>query len=329
MKTFAAWLAILLACAGLAGCAGMPAGPVAEEQATTAAGYGRVFGRIVYVEDGKEKTWSTGTFALEVLPVYVRNLATGQMQRMEIKGDGSFLWPLPAGEHVLVSYHLTGPLRSGRLWTRFAIPAPGQAVYIGELRIELNRGRFALSVADHYDAALEKVRPQLAASANAPLRQLMQLEAPVGRFERLAGACAEMWGVPCENKILGVEPVAPAGATQGYPAVASLTPLLEWKPAGKPGIHYDVAVYESLTLTLDVPGAPRARGALLEYAEDLAEPRYQLTKPLPPGRKYDWSVRMRQGSTVSNWSTASYFAFFVVGWASGTGLWFGLATPEK
>jgi len=42
-----------------------------------------------------------------------------------------------------------------------------------------------------------------------------------------------------------------------------------------------------------------------------------------------WSVRLRNGDTVSSWTTTSYFAFFIVGSARGSGQWYGFTTPDK
>jgi hypothetical protein len=248
---------------------------------------------------------------------------------MEIKGDGSFMWPLQAGDYVIVAYHGMGSVGTGRLWTTFSIPQPGQAVYIGDLRIEASGSLYRFAVEDQYEEALKKVERRLAEGKLEPVKALMQLERKIGTYNRVRGLCAQGWGIKCDGGFQGVEPVVPAGATRGYPLAASVTPRLEWKPSDKEGITYDAAVFESLTLTVDMPGAPRMRGALVAYAEGLPEPRFQVPTPLQPAKKYDWSVRLRDGDTVSTWSVSSYFTYFVIGWASGTGQWFGLSTPSK
>jgi hypothetical protein len=46
----------LAASLGLAGCAQQP---VEEAAATTEAGYGRAFGRVEFVEEGKEAVWTS------------------------------------------------------------------------------------------------------------------------------------------------------------------------------------------------------------------------------------------------------------------------------
>jgi hypothetical protein len=308
-------------------CEAVPTRPVTEKEATAAVGYGRAFGRIVVVQDGKEKTWSTALFATDVLNLYVRSTATGRMQQMQMVGDGSFVWPLQAGDYVIVAY-ADSAKGAGRLWTTFSIPQPGQAVYIGDLRIvETTGSRYGFFVEDQYEEALKKVEPQLVEGKLEPVRGLMKFEQDVGTYNRVRGVCAQEWGITCDKQVLGVEPVLPVGALTGYPIVPDLTPLLEWKPSIWKHFTYDVAIYESLLI--GAPGAPRVRGALVTYAQGLIEPRFKVSEPLEAGKNYEWSVRLRDDDTVSTWSVTNYFVFFVVGSVSSRGQWFGLSTPTS
>jgi hypothetical protein len=108
-------------------------------------------------------------------------------------------------------------------------------------------------------------------------------------------------------------------------------PSFEWKPSTAEGVTYDIAIYESLPLTAfdSLPGAAKQRGKLAAYVEGLQEPKFQPGTPLQPNKRYFWSVRLRNGDLVSGWSTSSYFAFFIVGWATGSGDWFGFTTPDS
>jgi len=309
----------------VAACGEMPVKPAAEEGATVEAGYGRAFGRVVYVEDGKPREWKWG----EELAIFIRLQPAGPLQRMAIKGDGHFFWPLLAGDYVIAGYSVVGPPRSGRLWLSFSVPRPGQGVYIGDLRIEIQRGRYRFSVEDQYAQALAKVESRLSAARQAPVKSPMTPEVLQETVRGVWPICAERSGVTCDKNLQGVEPVQPPGTGTSFVTVASLTPLLEWKPSGKEGFTYDVAMYESLSIAGNVPGALRIRGTRVAYAEGLREPRYQLSTPLAPNTRYEWSVRLRDGENVSTWTTTSYFAFFVVGWAAGSGQWFGLDTPAQ
>jgi hypothetical protein len=322
-----AWVlgAISVLAAIVAACGEMPVKPASEESATIEAGYGRAFGRVVYVENGKVREWKWG----EELALFIRPLPGGPLQRMAIKGDGRFFWPLRAGDYVIAGYSVLGPPRAGRLWLGFSIPKPGQGVYIGDLRIETGRGRYHFGVEDRYEDALAKAQPQLAAAKLAAVTLPMTPEVQQETVKGVWSICAERSGVTCDKSLQGVEPVQPPGTAKSFVTVASLTPLLAWKPSSKGGFTYDIAVFESLSLAGDVPGALRIRGTRVAYAEGLREPRYQLSKPLAANTKYEWSVRLREGDNVSTWTTTSYFAFFVVGWAAGSGQWFGIETPAR
>ena len=45
--------------------------------------------------------------------------------------------------------------------------------------------------------------------------------------------------------------------------------------------------------------------------------------------KYEWSVRVRDGDTVSTWSTTSQFTFLIVAAVFTHGDWFSLSTPAR
>ena len=149
---------------------------VAEDAAAAApAGYGAAFGRIVVIEDGKEKDLSGGLFGIAELNLRLRSVATGETQLIGVKGDGSFHWPMKPGEYVIASLHYEA--KSVRVWMSFSVAQPGLAVYVGDLRIESERGGVRFRVLDEYETALQR-----------PVRPLA--DAPKARFTRvIRGAC--------------------------------------------------------------------------------------------------------------------------------------------
>lgn len=320
--------AAALAAGALNGCAQMPAGsagPAAAQSdgAARQASGGEVFGRIVFVIDGKEKDWGTGFFS-DGFALAVRSLDRDEVKGYRIKGDGSFAWTLPPGRYVIAAYRQA--TTTGRLWVQFQVPQAGHATYIGDLRIVTDKSRFRFGVEDAYDAGLARNAEALRAAGLTPDKQLMQTEPPLGSFDSVWGVCAARGGLQCSSGLLGVEPLL-AGSTSSHPAVDSLTPLLEWKPSSRADMRYDVAVYETVSLSSMDFGIGSQRGPLVAYAQGLSEPRYRVPTPLQPGREYDWSVRLRDGDSVSSWSTSGYFAFFVIGYVSQHGRWFGFTTP--
>jgi hypothetical protein len=327
MKTLAALLAVLLsACA---------APTIDEKTATAEAGYGRVFGRIEFVEDGKEAVWD-GSLVAGELALFVRAVGAAKIEHFEMTGDGSFYWPLRAGEYELVGLQLRrkfrtpGPGINARLMLRFSLRQPGQAVYIGHLRVEWESSGYRFAVHDRESSALDQVRDRLASAKLQPSKELMRAEDP-GRFKQVTAICSASWGTHCDLTHQGVRPLQPDGTAWTFSEVRTLTPLLEWEPSSRSGVAYDIAIYESLSFAYGLKSVTGLRGTRVAYVEGLREPRY--TARLQPGRKYEWSVRLREGDTVSDWSTTSY-AFVVptpmlIGAGWGWGRYFGIATPNK
>src|SRR4051812_28059778 len=304
--------------------------PVEDSVATAAAGYGRAFGRVEYVEGGKVVAMSAGFLESTSLKLFVRSLRTAKIQYMDIAGDGSFVWPLETGEYVIVGFQFlrlkgSRSSRSGRMMATFSVPQAGQAAYVGDLRIDR-----AYRVIDDYDQALARVAAKLADGNFQPVKSMLRFERPPGRYSAVVPVCNERWELPCGEEYKGVEPVEPravllTGALR-FPTTKSLAPLLEWKPASRAGVTYDVVIHESLSLQYGMAGVDGLQGAVVAYAEGLAEPRF-TPAPLEPGRRYQWSVRLREGDLVSSWSSVTYNLFILVAGASGSGQAFGFETP--
>jgi hypothetical protein len=316
----------LFSLAVLASCGDVPQQPASMARDAL---LGYAVGRIQTVENGEEKTHRPGLFPVNPFDVYLRSASTGQVDRRELEGDGSFVWQLTPGSYEIAGFQAYAPLRVGRVWTRFQVPEAGRGVYVGTLRLEVARVGHRFRVEDRFEETMAAVQPRLPAEAGVPTKALMNAEVPPGGVAPVWSICAERGGLVCDRSLQGVAVIQPAGAEQGTPLVDSPTPQLEWKPAPHPGLTYDVAVYESIVLSA-APGFTRTlRAPIVAYAQALAEPRWQVSPPLRPGRRYEWSVRLRDDNDVSTWSTAGYFTFFIVGFTSGSGNWFGLTTPKR
>lgn len=293
-----------------------------EPVATARSGPGAVFGRFAVTENGKEADLG---FLAGDLTVRVRSLKTDETQSISVRGDGSFHWSLSPGDYVIQA--LSFRSSNVRLWTSFTVPESGKAAYIGDLSVMFDQGNFRFNLADRFDE-----RQKQAAGKAEPVKAIMRPEErPGAPYRGIIPVCSDYWGLGCDRNHQGVVPVSPAGADEGYPVSSSLAPLLEWKPSKTEGVTYELAIYEAFLLPgyIDVPKAQRDRGKLILFKDGLLEPRYQLETPLPPGRKYMWSVRLRSLQTVSTWSTWSYAVFLLVAGRSGYGVWFGFETPGK
>ncbi len=106
-----------------------------------------------------------------------------------------------------------------------------------------------------------------------------------------------LWGllavVACsKTTVHGVTPIAPEAGF--FPVVESLQPTFRWEPVADSNARYDFVIFESY----DYPVV----GRKVYYREGLQEPEHTLEVSLQPDRKYYWSVRVRHGEHVSEWS---------------------------
>jgi hypothetical protein len=319
---------LLAAMTVLGGCAHRAEDAVAPFEPRESA----VFGHLRLIENGKDVTWGSLFPSTDTLTLFVRPAGGGAMQYIDVPADGHFFAFLQRGEYTVLGFELarSGAARStrvARLMTRFTVSQPGQAFYVGALRMEARGGASRIQVLDEYDAALTRAQERITAAKLAPAKTLMALESPVGRYARITSICAASWAIECDANYQGVRPLQPEGTERRYVQVQGRTPLLQWKPSAKPGTTYDVAIYESLQFKHGVFGEVHGlRGSLVAYAEALTEPRY-VPPPLEPGKLYQWSVRLRDGDTVSSWSTTSHSSNVVIAASRSSGRYFTFATP--
>jgi len=307
---------------------------------------GAAFGRVQYLQDGAEVTFESSPrlapfIRQDVLRIVVRPAAGGEAHSVPVESDGSFYLPLPAGEHLLIGYQRTwsqdwkDPLRrysAGRIMAPLSV-TKREAIYLGDLRIE-RRGRAArIDVLDQEESTRQRLAPRLAEGKLTLRKALARPEQQPGRFARVTAICGGSWAIACDGNHHGVRPLQPNALAWTYPQVDSVTPSLEWTPSSRAGVTYDVALYEYI----EGFGSPQGLlGPLVAYAERLQDPRY--TPPaLKRGQGYRWSVRLRDGDTVSSWSTTSQTAvlpavlpgmFFLTG-GSSSGQIFGFETPPR
>jgi hypothetical protein len=328
-------LGLAASAALLVSCAVKP--PVSEEEGSVASGYGRVFGRVQYTYDGAPAELGLALLGSHDVTLFLREAGGEELQYLQPERDGSFSWPLKPGNYVLIGLaagRSAGSYREGtnrRYMAPVSVPEAGVAVYIGDIRIASRGGRYAIDLVDDYDETLKRMQPLLASGRFRPVKALLRPERPPGRYKAVQPICSGAWGVACSDANQGVEVVAPVGPGMTFPTTETLTPLLEWKPSARSDVTYDLVVYESLNFeyALGRQRVSRMLGALAAYAEALPEPRFVPPAALPPGRKYEWSVRVRSGDTVSTWSTTSFSLNLLIAGRRSSGQLFGFETPAK
>lgn len=319
----------------LVSCAAQP--PVSEEQGTVAAGYGRVFGRVQYSYKGVPTEIGIVFLGSHDVTLFLRQAGSDELHYLKPERDGTFSWPLKPGDYVLVGIAARRTAGNFQEWTSrrymapISVPEAGTAVYIGDIRVALRADGYRIALLDEYDTTSKLMRPRLESGKFRPLKSLMRPERAPGHFKAVRPVCAPDWGLTCTDRYRGVELVGPVQFGATFPTTASLTPALEWKPSARKDVTYDVAIYESLSFVYEFGGSrvERMLGSQAAYAEGLTEPRFVPATALQPGKKYEWSVRLRSGDTVSTWSTTSFSLNLIIAGRGQSGSFFGFETPSK
>jgi hypothetical protein len=310
-----------------AGCASVPevqgVDPAKTDQAI-------VFGKVVVIEDNKvQKLGMTldgiDSFRLLVLPPEKSHASV-----YEIAPNGKFFWGLTPGEYTLLGceYNKGTSVRGNRLWRTFTVPPDASSLYVGDLYLFMDKGRCLTGVKDDYENALVAYRAQFPQRQDLPGKGLIGSPEKLGSYTKVKQICAPEWGVECDRNSQGVKPISPQLSGTEPITVDGLAPRFAWEPSTDTDVAYDLVIFEAASyrrgsLTQYMPGRQ------VKYVEGLSSPSYAMEEELKPGTRYFWSVRLRRGDTISNWSTYGYFHFYLVAWATGGGHWFSFVTPGE
>jgi hypothetical protein len=121
----------------------------------------------------------------------------------------------------------------------------------------------------------------------------------------------------------GVKPVHPkAGNPDSPDVVESLQPTFQWEPYPD-AAAYDLIVWNRIKKGAFSEGADKA----VYYREGLKDTTHRMETPLKPDSEYLWSVRVRRGTSVSNWSLYEYSVDVAV-YGSSTKQPFVFKTPK-
>lgn len=311
----------------LLGCATSPTiNDVAEIKENTQI----VFGSVEVYNNGKQETWGikfTGHnyFFLTILPSNTNEAITYKLDK-----DGVFFWALPAGEYTLLGYYWEdhNEQRTGYIGAKFSVPETGPDVYLGTIKFQGINAFLVSQFLDKYDEIVKLYDTSFPSRKGTAVKQLLEPPQPVGNVSLYRDVCHDDWKIGCKKTFRGVTPISPEVTQLGFPKVKNLTPEFRWEPSAKQDISYDFILYEAAIFA--VSGAVASlymRGRVVAYAEDLKEPYWQPEGQLKPDTRYLWSVRLRDGNTVSEWSTHSHFMFLIVAMTAGYGQWFQFQTP--
>lgn len=329
----------------LAGCQAARTVPtLGDEQAAQVADGSVVFGKISVIGRDGPVQWKGITcqevFTFDcpdVFHVYVYAERDGEPFGHMLSGDGSFYWVLAPGAYTIGGFELEdwdeAALKSslsGRIAGRFVVPPQVPSVYLGTTNVYLSGSRYIVEVVDEFESAKKEFEKQAAVPSGNPNKSLAVVERIPGE-EDAVEICSGGWGIECTKENRGVRALEPAVQRDDFAPAPSLTPLLGWTPSSDPDVTYDVVVFEALPIGRPSLNRSHILGPVVELAQGIEAPRYEIKGNLKPSTNYYWSVRLRKGDTVSGWSTVSYryFAFLVIAAVSGSGsgVYFGFRTP--
>lgn len=307
-----------------------------EELEKPTLGESVIFGHVDVFVDGEAQEWGFSwsgdrTCCLLILPPDSNHAMTYQ-----INDDGMFYLSLNPGEYQLLGFRFQkgSEWTVGRIGGTFTVPDESEAMYIGNITIKMVKGRYITIVQDDTADPINKYKTKFPQRSGQIKTSLLELPDRIGKFERIIHECNSLWGVDCGDNFSGVTPLTPEvtkqhlmAGKQPFPEIDSLTPTFSWKPAGKPGINYDLIIYEVATYSFGGGVEQTMKGRMVLYEENLSSASYQLKTPLKEKTRYYWSVRFRDQNTISRWSTFSHFGFYVFYMTSGYGQWFAFSTP--
>jgi hypothetical protein len=308
---------------------GCSTGPTIRDVESMSPDARMVFGTAEVIVDGEKETWGaswTGqnNFYLTILPAH-----SDQAMSYLLDRDGVFYWSLPPGEYLLLGYHWhEGQTRRwGDIRAEFTVPADGPDVYIGSLVLIATPWGLMSGIDDRFETVASLYDTRFPHRKGKAVKDLLESPEPIGRFAAVEDKCNEVWQIQCTGRYRGVTPLAPGDQQTGFPTAASLTPEFRWKACGRKDVSYDLVVYEAATFRVNgALQSQHTRGRVAFYVEDLKQPSWQPQTALKPDTRYYWSVRLRDGDTVSDWSTVSHSTFLLVYMSSGQGEWFRFKT---
>jgi len=290
------------------------------------------FGSVEVYEDGELQEWGTRFFGYDHFYLIILPPDTSEAITYKLAKDGVFFWALPPGEYILLGYawHDDVMQRTGRIATKFSVPESGADTYIGSIEIQANVAMLVPRFEDRFERVMQSYTAKYPARNKVPVKQVMEPPTPVGNVLAFRGQCHDDWQIDCDKRFSGVTPVSPdVPSSTGFPTLDSLLPEFRWKGCSRQDIGYDFILYEAASYAVAGATTPSyTKGHVVAYAEDLKESRWQPTEPLKPDTRYFWSVRLREGNTVSWWSVQSHSTFLLVYMSWGSGQWFQFKTAS-
>jgi hypothetical protein len=288
-----------------------------------------VFGSVEVYDEDELQAWGSRFFGYDYFYLTILPPDSNEAISYKLDKEGKFFWSLPPGEYTLLGYIWdtdTGQ-RSGHIGAGFSVPEPGVDAYIGTIVFRGNMVFLIPGFEDRFDQIAKLYDVRFPGRQGTAVKQLMSAPQAVGNFSAVRSQCHDDWNIECDKRFHGVTPISPEVSQSGFPMLDTVLPEFRWKGCARTDISYDLILYEAAAYAFGGQNVPSyMRGRVVAYLEDLKEPRWQPETPLKPDTRYIWSVRLRDGETVSRWTTQSHSTFLLVYMSWGHGQWFQFKT---
>lgn len=137
---------------------------------------------------------------------------------------------------------------------------------------------------------------------------------------------ALMTGCVAFHSITPINP--PVGNPNLNPArVVSLQPDLIWESSPDTAAIYDLIVYECLKEESFWKGVRRSVGDQVYYRDGIQGNTHKIEIVLKPYTEYYWSVRIRNGNKISEWSRYDYTLYLILSYMRINDSFFRFRTP--
>jgi hypothetical protein len=288
-----------------------------------------VFGSVKVYEDDELQKWGVKFFGSNYFYLTILPPDSNEAITYKLAKNGTFFWSLPPGEYKLLGYHWQNESwqRTGYIDASFSVPDSGADTYLGTIEFRGNMVLLVPHFQDEFDDIVKLYDAKFPERKGTAIKQLFEPPQSIGNVVALRGQCHDAWGIECDKRFSGVTPTSPRVSQSGFPSVDTLKPEFRWNPSARQDITYDLIIYEAAAYAFGGMTTPLyMKGRVVAYEEGIRGPYWQPQTPLKPDARYIWSVRLREGNTVSRWSTQSHSTFLLVYMSSGFGQWFQFRT---
>lgn len=311
------------------GCGAAPTIKDVEPETMTADAH-IVFGTVdVFGTKGKRQEWGMGWTGANVFYLTILPSTSSEATTYKLDKDGAFYWSLAPGDYTLLGWHWNHKQeqRSNYLGIPFSVPASGGDGYIGSFVFQAYPGGLIPKIEDRFDLVAPLYDQKFPGRTGLAVKRVVEFPEEPGAASSYKSQCHDEWQIECTKRFRGVTPVSPEVTKSGFPLIDTRKPQFRWQASANPDISYDFILYEAATYSFDGLARLYMRGHRVAFEEDLKQASWTSDTPLKPNMRYYWSVRMREGDTVSYWSTHSHFTFALIYTSSGYGQWFQFRTP--